>query len=118
MIALLAAIVAAPSAAHAAEPTASVAHETIIRTPTPNVPAGYRKATSSERRAMTRAKGLKLTRTYGWYRGRKDPKYGFVCGYQDGNATGIGVRLRNGRWETWATDSGSLQRYHAYCVGW
>jgi hypothetical protein len=85
--------------------------------PTPRVPSGYRKATASERRAMNKAKGLKLTRRYGWFRGRIDPKYAFVCGYRDGYPTGVGIVKQGRGWRTWEMDSGSLQSYQYYCAG-
>ena len=81
------------------------------------VPSGYRKATAAERKAMNRAKGVGLTRRFGWYRGKIDPKYGFICGYRDGAKFGVGVIRKNGAWRVWRNaPSGDMQRYALYCA--
>ena len=83
-----------------------------------STPSGYRKATAAERRAMNRARGLGLTRKFGWFRGKVDPKHGFVCGYRDGGKAGVGVVRRDGRWHVWrSAPSGDLQNYQAFCAG-
>ena len=106
---LLPAIVAGLAVATAAPAPAPAAVDT---------PSGYRKATTDERRAMNRAPGLGLTRKFGWFRGKIDPKHGFVCGYRNGGKAGVGVIRRDGRWRVWrSAPSGDLQNYQQYCAG-
>ena len=52
---------------------AGVAHRTPVITG-----RSLDEATGAERKAMNRVKGLGLTRRYGWYRGKIDPKDWFV----------------------------------------
>jgi hypothetical protein len=100
-----------PAAAEVAAPTPAAMAATADR-----IPDGYRKATARERRAMNRVKGLDLTRKFGWYRGKKDPKYAFVCGYRDGGKWGVGIIRSNGRWKVWrGAPSGAIQSYAYYC---
>jgi hypothetical protein len=83
-------------------------------------PPGYRRATSSERRAMDRAvdrgawRGLR--RRFAWRIGLTDPSYGFVCGYERGGVWGAGVRNTRGRWRSGVTASREVQLYAQFCT--
>jgi len=76
---------------------------------------GYRNATKAER-AQMRSLNLGMTGLRGFFVGKKDPTYGYVCGHANGGKWGEGVKLIGGRWQrTPNPSSGMLQSYALYC---
>lgn len=69
---------------------------------------------------MNRA-GVRVTSKFGWFIGRKDASYGYVCGYRrhvDGSryVAGAGVRHSGGKWRARRrVPSGEMQTYDANC---
>jgi hypothetical protein len=64
---------------------------------------------------MRRA-GVEMSEQQGFFIGKTDPTYGYICGRERGGKWGEGVRYQNGRWQRLSNpSSGTLQSYALYC---